>query len=299
MWKYLQISLLLSGLLFSCSLADLSSFNTQVFPAARDQILAETDAVWIEFSEPVEKEGAEMLFRVLSPSGSHEGDFFWVGTRLVFTPQPGWDRGVRYVLSFQGEVETEGGRRFQVAESVPFFAVTNDLPPLLTGVTPVPGGILGSGDAVTFTFSKEMDVTSSIDDWLNLSPDADITHEWQSAGTVLVVRPRTLWQALALYSWTLKPLLKDSLGIALSREYTGTFLVQNPAAPPPEVASLKPAIVDWEFGFPDTSYPELTRAASTQDAWIGFKDAIRINFLYRIPPSLHSRVTLPALISSP
>jgi hypothetical protein len=286
MLKLKIISLIIFAGCLSCDLVNLTQISYTLYPANRDAVIGNADPVWIEFSLPVEKQTAEMLFKVQTASDSRNGDLSWQGKRLIFTPQPGWDPGVRYLLSFIGEVKTDDGRKFNISASVPFFSVTNNLPAQLVSSNPVSGGLIGSNNALTFNFSKQMDTAISISDIFILSTGTQFTHEWQNDGTTLVIRPQGSWTPLELYSWTIKTKLKDTQGIELFKEYTGTFLVQNPAAPAPVIASLVPAFNSWESLFEQIpgSVP-LTQetGANPQINWIGYKDAIRINFQYATP----------------
>jgi hypothetical protein len=266
----------LSACLSACQLVNLNQLSWTTYPDGHDALLGAATPVWIEFSQPLEKTGAELLFKVLSPTGCVSGDLSWQGNRLVFTPRGAYEPGVRYVLSFSGEVLTDDGRRFNVSKAVPFFSVTSGLPARLDASDPASGGLVGSAAALSFTFTKSMNTTLSVADYFSLSPRADFSVEWQNDGTRLVVRPLGRWIPLALYDWTISTGLRDADGIALVREYEGSFLVQNPAAPAPVIASVRPALNSAEEGYPPAG-AALT-AGGRLDDWLSWRDAIRIEF---------------------
>jgi hypothetical protein len=160
---------------------------------------------------------------------------------------------------------------------VPFFSISSGLPARLAASNPADGALAGGTAPFTFTFTKSMDASISIDDFLSVSPSVEFSQEWRNAGSELVIRPRTQWKPLELLTWRISTRLRDNEGIALQREYSGGFLVQNPAAPAPVIASLQPAIDSWEQRFPPAG-AELG-PNERRESWIGRRDAIRINFL--------------------
>jgi len=276
MSKFRTISLAAFALFSACELVNLDQLDCATYPASPGAVLGETTSVWIEFSSPVVKSEAELLLKVLSPAGNLQGDPSWEGNRLLLTPRAAYEPGVRYVLSFSGEIGTEDGRRFPVSRTVPFFSVTSGLPARLQAADPVPGAAAAGTATLSFTFTKAMDATASAGDFFTLAPRADFTSEWTDGDTRLVVRPRSHWSPLTLYSWTISTGLRDAAGIALLREYEGSFLIQNPSAPAPVVAALKPALNSAEDGFPPAGDALLPGARL--DSWIGYRDAIRIEF---------------------
>ncbi|MBN2353099.1 MAG: Ig-like domain-containing protein [Spirochaetales bacterium] len=276
MSKFITISLATLALMSACELVNLDQLDCSTYPDVPDAVLGEKTPIWIEFSSPVMKSEAELLLKILSPAGNVPGDPSWEGTRLLLTPRSAFEPGVRYVLSFSGEIGTEDGRRFTVSRTVPFFSVSSDLPARLQDSAPPPGGTIGGTAPLTFTFTKAMDTTISADDYFSITPRADFTSEWTDDDTRLVIRPHSHWSPLTLYSWTISAKLRDAAGIALLREYEGSFLIQNPAAPAPVVAALRPALNSAEDRFPPAGGALLP--GTRLDSWIGYRDAIRIEF---------------------
>lgn len=267
------------ALLSSCGLVNLEQMLCRTFPSELNQIVAAGEAVWIEFSIPVKKQNAEMLFRISTSTGNLSGDLSWVDNRLFFVPHADWEPGVRYALELCGEIECADGRRFNVSNIVPFFAVTDGLPPLLTQSEPVSGGNAGSLSTLSFTFNKAMNVLISPAEFFTITPSIDFEHEWRNGGTELSIRPRDRWIPFELYSWKVNQNLKDETGIALYREYSGNFIIQNQDFDAPVIASLEPAVNSWEFFFPPADGGPIGGGTAVEEDWIGYRDAIRINFL--------------------
>jgi hypothetical protein len=217
--------------LAACGLVSLRQLSVQSYPAQKDGIVATSDPVWLEFSAAVDRSAAETLLRVEDPQGSVAGDRRWSQNRLVFTPLSPWVPGTRYVLLFSGSIDTEEGLTYTLNLIVPFYGGSRDRPPRLLSFSPPTEGIAGAGDPLSFAFSEPMDV-ALFDEHFRLAPSAEHSSSWNAEQTVCTVTPKTRWEGLTRYSWSLPAEARSLLSVPLAEEYRGYFRVlQDTTAP--------------------------------------------------------------------
>ena len=75
-----------------------------------------------------------------------------------------------------------------------------------------------------------------------MSPSAAFTVTVSATGTVLTIGPKSSWEGLTRYQWTVRKELVDAEGIPLKDECRGYFRVQDDTAPPerPEAFAVDP-----------------------------------------------------------
>jgi hypothetical protein len=217
--------------LASCGFISLERLGVRTYPADKDGIVQTTDSVWLEFSESVERAAAETLFKVQDPQGSVAGDRRWSDNRLEFIPLSPWVPGTRYVLRFVGSVDTEDGRTYPLNVIVPFFGGSRESPPRLLTFAPALEAILGTSDALSFTFSAPMDV-ELFEEHFNLNPSSDHTPSWNLDQTTCTVTPKPRWRGLSRYTWSIPTEIRNALGVPLAEEYRGCFrVIQDTTGP--------------------------------------------------------------------
>jgi hypothetical protein len=218
---------------------DLSDLGVTLYPRENASVIAGTEPVWIEFSEPVRRESAESAVSLKSFSGSVSYDVSWDGNRMTLTPTEGWKAGASYTLSCRGAVKSSDGRSFPITESVVFYAIIRSAPPELIAREPADDAIVSRTAKVILTFSKSLNC-SDIERYVAISPSAAIIAAVSDSGTVLTIAPKSSWEGLSRYQWTIRKELSDAEGIPLKEECRGYFRVQDDIAPPerPEVMAV-------------------------------------------------------------
>lgn len=235
------LALALIPLAVSCKLMDLSDLGVTLHPRENASVIADTEPVWIEFSEPVRREDAESAASLKSFSGSVAYDVLWEGNRMTLTPTEGWKAGTAYTLACMGSVKSLDGRSFSLSESVAFYAIARAAPPELIARDPAGDAIVSRDKKVTLTFSKPLNA-GDVERYVALSPSAAFTATVSASGTVLTIAPKSSWEGLTRYQWTVRKELSDTEGIPLKEECRGYFRVQDDAAPPvrPEAFAVDP-----------------------------------------------------------
>jgi hypothetical protein len=270
-WKNSFFLLIAIWQLFCCDIINLEQIQYSTFPAEREAIVGETDLrqpIWIEFSITPNKTSAEDLFLVTSTTGNQNGDFSWQGNRLYFTPVPQWQKARRYVFSFNGELQAEDGRSFDIRCTVPFYAGEKGNLPELMGVTPQNGETVDVGTALILTFSQPIDQESFIDEF-SLAPNTDYERVWDPTGTIVIITPEDQWNNLTQYNWHISDKLESTDGVKVVQSYSGSFLTQVDDTAP-LIQSITAAAPDWITPFPDRAPPDLNNLC--------YKDAIKIAF---------------------
>lgn len=230
--------------LAACGFISLEELEVQTYPAQKDGIVATSDPVWLEFSAAVNRTAAETLLKVQDPQGSVAGDRRWSQNRLEFTPLSPWVPGTRYVLRFTGSIDTEDGLTYTLNLIVPFYGGFRDSPPRLLSFSPSIEGIVGAGDPLSFAFSAPMDV-GLFEEHFRLSPSSEHASSWNAEQTACTVTPKTRWESLTRYSWTLPTEMRSALSVPLAEEYQGHFRVlQDTTAP--TLQSFQGAV--WDDG---------------------------------------------------
>lgn len=242
------IALTIIPLTASCKLMDLSDLGVSLYPPENARVIAATDPVWIEFSEPVRREDAESAASLKAFSGSVAYDVSWEGNRMTLTPTEGWKAGTSYILSCQGVVKSPDGRSFSVSESVAFYAIARSAPPELIARDPADDAVVSRVAKLALTFSKPLNA-KDVGRYIALSPSAPFTATVSSSGTILTIEPKPTWEGLTRYQWTVRKDLIDTEGIPLKEECRGFFRVQDDTAPPerPEAYSVDPADASATF----------------------------------------------------
>jgi hypothetical protein len=240
--RLIKRALLLGTLLVAgCGLVDLSPFTVSTWPATPDGVVASASSVWIEFSEPVEKDVVEPLFSVGAGGQTLGGDLSWSGNRLTFTPLKPFAPGVRHLLQLHGTIRTSAGRSFDELVVVPYYVGTDAAPPVVMSATPSEGAVTSVTTPLVLTFSQPVSA-SSFTDAFSVSPTASFTVSWSPDGTVATVTPTTRWVPESLSTWTVATACKSAAGIAVQRAWSGTFLVQSDAVSPTVVSTESASI---------------------------------------------------------
>ncbi|MBN2049764.1 MAG: Ig-like domain-containing protein [Spirochaetales bacterium] len=190
----------------------------------------------LTFSLPVEPRSAERIFRLTGPSGLLEGDFFWEGLVMSFTPLSSLQPGFRYTLSFQGRVSTLNGTCYDKDLLIPFYYLTDAGPPLLIQVSPAEATVVDVAQPVVLTFSRGM-LTRSVEDSFSLQPGTKTDFQWNADNTVVTITPADRWVNLQYYTWVLTSEATNTEEIPIPGDYTGSFLVQVDTRPPALISS--------------------------------------------------------------
>jgi hypothetical protein len=199
------------ALLGACGLFSFEQLRVTTFPGERNQIISPADTIFLDFSIPPDRAGAESLLKITSGKGTQGGDLAWVGNRLTFTPVPPLPLSVRHVLSFSGELDMADGRTFTVAIEVPFFVGSAGQPPSLTDHQPADGATAGVSTPLALTFSEAMDA-DSFKEGFALNPATDFQIAWSGDRNVATISPRDWWTSLALYTWEVSDTVRSASG---------------------------------------------------------------------------------------
>jgi hypothetical protein len=242
------------------------------------------------FSLPTEHRSAEAAIRLSSEGEARSGDFRWEGEVLRLRPIPELEAGRRNVLAVEGEIRSADGRRFSVHKTLAFFS-GNDAPALcLSAYLPPDAGIVGVGQALSFTFSAPVDV-DSFKKSFSLSPSTEYDTAFSPDAQRVTISPRERWTNAAFYSWELRAGLRSVSGNQISAPRKGGFLVQADDAPP-RILSIIPATFDGAVFLPLDGMP-LSSLRNGDALYMRFNEDISLETLkaaIRIEPSLRGRV---------
>jgi hypothetical protein len=179
----------------------------------------------VAFSVDVDRLATEQALRVSSNGESVPGDLSWDGNTLSFVPAPALKPGQRYVLDLAGPISAADRRVFPLRLSVPFFSVSDSLPPRLVSYAPAAGADTAVDAPVILEFNRAMDQTLFKANF-SLNPASGFDLSWNTAGTTVTVTPKTRWQSCVAYTWTLAAKAADSGGIPLGEEARHSFVTQ-------------------------------------------------------------------------
>ncbi|HAK46234.1 MAG TPA: hypothetical protein DCO79_10005, partial [Spirochaeta sp.] len=239
-------------LLSSCSLIYLGDITIEVVPSFADSILEANETIRIVFSEEPEHSSFESIFKLTGPDGACEGDFEWSiddqsQTSVVFSPLDDMQPGFRYRLKIKGDLDCVSGRVFSKDINIPFYYLTDALPPVLNSVTVNNADIVDVQTEIVFSFSKAVD-SDSFDDAFSLNPSTDFDISWNAAGTAVTVSPTDKWLNLQYYRWSISTDLIDNEDIPIPKLESGSFLVQADTSAP-ELLSICPAADNGDGSF--------------------------------------------------
>ncbi len=225
----------------SCDAIDLSRLSVTLWPSSNGAIIAAGDSVRIAFSEDILHGDAETATSLKSFSSSVEYDVSWDGRSMIITPLEGWRAGASYTLRCDGAVSAADGRTFDVAEAVTFYAVTSAAPAILAGQNPANDTIVPTAASLILSFSKPLNPLL-IERYVTTSPSCELSVVLSSDGMSLTVAPRTKWEGLTRYQWTILDDLTDVDGVPIKEEYRGSFRVQEDITPleKPSIAAVDP-----------------------------------------------------------
>ena len=223
-------------ILFSCSFIDLRPLNIASCPGRAGEILKEGETLSLTFSHSVERHSAETIFRLSGPSGCIDGDFFWEGNTMYFTPLSPLDPGYQYALSFQGRIASDNGTFYDKDFLLPFYYITDSSPPLLIQTFPSKAGLVDVHQPLILTFNTSMN-TQVVEDSFSLQPGTKTDFQWNSGNSAVTIIPEDQWVNLQYYTWRISSDAADSQDIRIPREYSGSFLVQLDAEAPALISS--------------------------------------------------------------
>lgn len=271
MLKWISLISLFS-IFISCEIINTEGLDVTSFPSKRDQIIGESDSLWLQFSENLDQIEANELLQITGPQGLVEGDIVWTGKTMTFTPYKPLTTGYRYNFKYQGMVQTTEGLKHQVNISIPFFAGTNSQRAILTYSSPDSGTITSVFNPVTFTFSKALNRTKFEKDF-SISPSADLDYVWSNGDTQVVITPKIKWSNKKLHRWKIPSSIIDTDNIPIALEYSQTFLVQEDVTAP-EVSSVNPAVRQIDGSYTPMSALGLTDLDNNNEIYIEFNEAI-------------------------
>jgi hypothetical protein len=213
-----------------CGFADLRPINVNTVPAVMNAVLPSAySPVIVAFGAVMERTGAEELLQITYSGGSASGDLSWNGTSLVFVPAPGWQTGVRYVLSLSGSAYALDGRELRVEKHLPFYALTTVGPPLVESFTPPDGASTGVGPdetQITLRFSRAMDRLSTETAFV-FEGMGNKTYVWEENDTLLRVRSENNLDPWTVYHWSLGEGALSREGVPLGKKTGGHFITDS------------------------------------------------------------------------
>ena len=273
------------AVLVGCGVIDLSPFTVSTWPSASGEVLDTADNIWVEFSEPVQKDVVKPMLSVTAGGQNLDGDLSWNGDRLVFTPATRFAPGVRHVLQFQGTVRTTAGRSFDEIVIVPFYVGTDSQPPIVTATTPPSGAVVSVGTPLVLAFSEPIDAASFRDSF-SVSPVTGFTVSWDTTATVATVAPASRWSAQSLYTWSIATACASSEGVPVARAWSGTFLVQSDTTSP-AIASVVPATLSGATVLPQgTSLSDLTSGECIEMTFSEDVDLAALTSAFSLSPAV-------------
>ncbi len=224
-------ALFLAAVLSSCSFIWLGGIEVNTVPSEPEKILGADDSIEISFSEIPDHYSFESIFSLAGPDGEETGKFLWEGCYAAFKPDKAMQPGFRYRIQIKGSLKTADGKTFSQYIDIPFYYLTNDLPPVLVSAVPENASLVGLDQAVILTFSKPID-SDTFDDGFTLSPSAEFGYSWNDDYTVVTITPDETWVNLNRYSWTIYTKVTDQSGIPIPRNCSGSFYVRTDTEPP-------------------------------------------------------------------
>jgi hypothetical protein len=203
---------------------DLRDIGLYIEPNQTDSILPEIfSPVIIKFDTEVIKKEAEGILQINSDLGAVRGDVFWAGNDLHFVPVQGWTAGVRHTLSFIGTIRSVDGREKRVHQFISFYAINNNIPPVLVSHDPLNGESVGINNNIfEFNFSCSMD-RLSVESALTIDGIGSKVFEWSDNDKTLKVISEKFLSPWNVYRWNLRDTAKCINGVPLPKTYSGYF----------------------------------------------------------------------------
>jgi hypothetical protein len=268
-------------LMCACGLVDLGIMEVDTVPSVDGEVIPANGPIQVTFSIEPERITAERIFKLSSPAGSQAGDFTWSGNVMSFHPVPPLKSGYRWTLSLEGTVKAADGRRFNLSESVEFFAGTDAPLIVLESCAPASGSTVSTEEPLVLTFSRAVNA-NLFRRCFTLNPSTEYDVDWSPDSRTVSIVPRKEWSTMTVYTWRVNEELADAEGVCLEQAYDGCFTVQDDAVPP-FVNSVSPAI------FEDGVFSPIT-AGLDELRW---KDAIYVVFSEPMrPESVSSAIKL-------
>jgi len=233
----------------SCGFIDLREINVVTEPQAGSVLPAADSPVILKFDTEMIKNDAEGILHISSASGQVNGDKYWKGNALYFSPVQGWTAGVCYTLSLAGTIRSVDGRELRIERFVSFYAVNKSSPPVLKNYSPADGASVSANNVIfEFEFSCSMDRLTT-ESALMIDGTGNKTFEWSFGGKKLRVITENNFSPWALYKWSIRDTAKSADGVPLAKTYSGCFLTDLDRSPP-EVTRIFPVLNADGFWYP-------------------------------------------------
>ena len=242
--------LLFSMQITACGIIDLSpNMEFKTNPSHRDQVLSQTDAIFIEFGFIPDKISAESFFSIFDYSGNVGGSLSWKGNRLIFTPEKKLIKGRIYTLEFNGNVLRRNGGEALINVILPFYFQTAEADiPAVREIIPPGGSVISGSDKIRILFTKEMN-DISFKKGFSISPGISFSTEWSIEKDEVNIMPDDKWENFTVYTFHLTDEMKDAEEIPLAEEYSFTIYTAEDHEIP-EILSTNSAVSDFAAQFP-------------------------------------------------
>ena len=252
----------------SCGIADFSNSDSiKVNPSEYNQVLREDEDIYVRFGFSPDHASAQSAFEVQDANGRVAGSFKWKGRAMIFKPKESFKPTQRYFLKYAGEVSDTSGKEHVYNIFIPFFYKTDkSAKPAISKSNPPDGSTIQAKDRISFFFTVPMAPSSFLKSF-SISPDIELTEEWNEEHTQFIVTPQKEWDEHQVYSFSFTDEITSDEGISLADPRTFSFYSSSGAVLP-AVTSVDTALNDG------LSYPVLLSGLDG----VKKNDAIRISF---------------------
>jgi hypothetical protein len=180
-------------------------------------------SVSVIFSHTPDRASAERYFSLTADGNRVWGSFRWEGNRVFFLPNAPLEANRDYVLSVGEEARDSRGLSMDRKFEGSFTTRPAALRPEITGVEPLPGGILtGLRTPLRLFFSDSIPL-SSLQDYVSLSPSAGGSWSVEDEGRTGVFIPLERWMPDQRYDLRVSASLTGPTGLSMGKEFFSTF----------------------------------------------------------------------------
>ena len=208
----------------SCDFIDLSDLKIITFPSEDYQIIDKDSNPLITFSKEMRESENEQFIYIEEDGDQISSDYFWDKKTVEIKTKEPLEQGILYHLVVMGRLITKEEQSFEANELVPFYFGSSASVNRLETFTPILESTIDIGDSLTFTFIKEVDRDSFLEDFM-LIPNTE--YELAINSLIVTVTPKTQWTNLTRYTWKLDRQLASIDNFFLVHKYEGNFLVQQ------------------------------------------------------------------------
>jgi hypothetical protein len=215
----------------SCS--DFTTLKITAWYPAHNQFGVARDAqVWVEFNNPVNKQGVEQYFSLTNESGRVSGIFQWVsGSKFYFDPFAEFTTGSRYVIGMPYSVRDENGNSMEQDFISEFYVGNDNIKPTIVTSDPLytEGGTTNVDPniaEISITFSEAMNKMLT-ENAFSISPDIPGYFAWYDGDTRLAYVLTSGLDDSTQYRVTMSSTAEDISGNRLNTTYQLVFITGN------------------------------------------------------------------------